>query len=447
MPNEANEFEAVAITDDQLVAWPRVAAISAMVGFSLPSFLTGLEIFAGLSPSDAMWALFWGSLIVVIVGAIMGFIGAADRMSSYLLVRVAFGDKGAALVNIAFAISLMGWFGLNINLFMDTVGRLAQDLWGLNLSKVLLAIVASTCMTITTLIGFKAINIISTLLIPVLVIVTILFAKSAFNNNSWSDFMAMDTPARAVGDNAMTIGDGISWIVGAVIIGAIILPDITRFIRSKSGAVYTAILTYFIIGILVYAAAGLAGAGSGVYEGFYDSEGVTLTDVILKLMLDVNLGFGAFLIIIAGSWALNSLNLYSTVLSVKATFPKLNTKWLTISLGAVGVLAALMNILGGFQTFLWYLSIIFIPVAGVLIVDRLFIRPTVYTLETLGDNSTLNLTAFIAWAVGAIFAILADRGVLPTFTKIGAMDALILSAILYIVLSWILRKKDAKVSS
>ena len=133
---DGSEFAAVPIRDEQLVAWPRVAAISAMVGFSLPTFLTGLEIFSGLSPTDAILALFWGCLLVTIVGAVMGYIGAKDRMSSYLLVRVAFGDKGAALVNIAFAISLMGWFGLSINLFMDTVSRLASDLWGLDLSLI-----------------------------------------------------------------------------------------------------------------------------------------------------------------------------------------------------------------------------------------------------------------------------------------------------------------------
>ena len=430
---DGSEFSAVPIRDDQLVAWPRVAAIAAMVGFSLPTFLTGLEVFAGLSPVDAMWALFWGSLIVTLVGCITGYIGAADRMSSYLLVRVAFGDKGAAFVNMAFAISLMGWFGLNINLFMDTVGRLAADMWGLNIPKVMLAILASFCMTLTTLIGFRAINLLSALLIPVLVIVTALFAKSAFVDYNVSGFLAMETPARAVGENAMSIGDGISWVVGAVIIGAIILPDITRFIREKSGAVYTAVICYLVVQLLVMFAAGLAGVSSGVFETYFDAEGVSRTDVILKLMLDVNLGIGAFIIIIAGSWVLNSLNLYSTVLSTKATFPKLNTKWLTIGLGVIGVVAALLNILGAFEVFLWYLSIIFIPVAGVLIIDRFFIRPKVYNLETLSDNNRLNIPAFIAWVIGAVVAILADRGTIPNLTGIGAMDALILSAVLYFV--------------
>ena len=430
---DGSEFSAVPIRDEQLVAWPRVAAIAAMVGFSLPTFLTGLEVFAGLSPVNAMWALFWGSLIVTLVGCVTGYIGAVDRMSSYLLVRVAFGDKGAAIVNIAFAVSLMGWFGLNINLFMDTIGRLAHDLWGLSVPNVVLALIASFCMTLTTLVGFKAINFLSALLVPVLMVVTVLFAKSAFANHGLSDFMTMDKPVRAVGENAMSIGDGISWVVGAVIIGAIILPDITRFIREKSGAIYTAIICYLFVQLLVMFAAGLAGVSSGVFEAYFDADGISRTDVILKLMLDVNLGIGAFIIIIAGSWVLNSLNLYSTVLSTKATFPKLNTKWLTIGLGVVGVVAALLNILSAFEVFLWYLSIIFIPVAGVLIIDRFFIRPKAYNLETLSDNNSLNIPAFTAWVIGAVVAILADRGTIPNLTGIGAMDALMLSAVLYFI--------------
>jgi len=430
---DGSEFSAVPIRDAQLVAWPRVAAIAAMVGFSLPTFLTGLEVFAGLSPVNALWALFWGSLIVTCVGCVTGYIGAADRMSSYLLVRVAFGDKGAAFVNLAFAVSLMGWFGLNINLFMDTVGRLAADMWGISVPKVLLAVLASFCMTITTLVGFKAINILSTLLIPVLVIVTALFTKSAFTGQSLAGFLSMDKPARAAGENAMSIGDGISWVVGAIIIGAIILPDITRFIRKRSGAVYTAIICYLIVQLAVMFAAGLAGVSSGVFEIYFDAEGVSRTDVILKLMLDVNLGIGAFIIIIAGSWVLNSLNLYSAVLSTKATLPKLNTVWLTIGLGVVGVVAALLNILGAFEIFLWYLSIIFIPVAGVMIIDRFFIRPKIYNLETLSDNNTVNIAAFTAWLIGAVIAVLADRGAIPNLTGIGAMDALILSAVLYFI--------------
>ena len=159
MSFESNEFSAVAISDDQLVSWPRVAAVAAMVSFSLPTFVMGLEVSRGLLFADLMWALVLGSLILFVIGGMMGVIGTRTRMSSYLLVRIAFGDKGAGLVNIAFAISLLGWFGVIINLFTDAVAGLSLDVFNLNLPVLLIAIIGSICMTVTTLVGFRAINV------------------------------------------------------------------------------------------------------------------------------------------------------------------------------------------------------------------------------------------------------------------------------------------------
>ncbi len=425
--DENNEFAAVAIRDDQLVPWPRVAAVGAMVAFSLPTFVTGLEVGAGLNPMNTVWALLWGSAVIVVIGAIMGAIGTKSRMSSYLLVRIAFGNIGAGFVNIAFAISLLGWFGVNINLFMDAVAGLGRDVWNVEFPPAALAIFASFCMTVTTLIGFKAINILASALVPVLAVVTFLLAKSALSAQSVAEIFATD-PVQT-----LTVGEGISAIVGAIIIGAIILPDITRFVRHWSGAVYTAIISYFVVQLSVMGAAALAGAASGKSD-------------ILEIMLDLNLGIGAFIIVIAGSWVLNSLNLYSAVLGAKATFPKLKTVALTIGLGVIGVAAALMNILDSFITFLFYLSIIFIPVAGVLIIDALIIRPDVYHIGTLENNRALNWKGFAAWAVGAVFAVLASEGLIPTLTNIAAMDAVILSGVLYTALAWNERKAQ-KVST
>ena len=408
------------------MSWPRVAAVAAMVAFSLPTFVTGLEVGAELSAANTAWAIFWGSVIIFAIGAVMGVIGAKSRLSSYLLVRIAFGDKGAAIVNIAFAISLLGWFGVNINLFMDAVSGLGQTIWGVDLPPVGLAVFSSACMTFTTLIGFKAINILASLLVPVLAFVTFLFAKSALSQKSLPEIFAIEKI------ETISVGDGISAIVGAIIIGAIILPDITRFVRHWSGAIYTSIIAYVVVQLAVMGAAALAGTASGKSD-------------VLEIMLDMNLGLGAFIIVIAGSWVLNSLNLYSAVLGIKATFPKLKTVALTIGLGAVGVIAALLNILDGFITFLFYLSVIFIPVAGVLIIDALLIRPNIYRIEALDNNRALNWKGFTAWAMGALFSVLASEGLLPTLTKIAAMDAVILSALVYVSLAW--NERNASVQS
>lgn len=417
MQEQPNEFSAVKIGNNQLVPWPRVAAVGAMVAFSLPSFITGLEVSQALSPTQALLALLIGSLIIFVIGAMMGVIGAKTRMSSYLLVRVAFGDKGASIVNIAFAISLLGWFGVNINLFADAVSRLALDVFDVETSPLILAIIASFCMTLTTVIGFKAINWLATIMVPVLAGVTVLLAYSALNEKTVAQVLAIEKVA------TLSLGEGISAVVGAIIIGAIILPDITRFVKHWSHAVYIAFIAYVVVQLLVMIAAGLAGASSGKTE-------------ILDIMIDLGLGVGASIIVIAGSWVLNSLNLYSAVLSTSATFPNLNNMLLTICLGLVGVFVALLNLLDNFITFIFYLSIIFVPVAGIIISDYLFIRPKAYKVESLSNNRGIAPKGFIAWLLSAVFVILSTENMITSPTEIPAIDAILLGGIIYTVLSW-----------
>lgn len=412
-----SEFSAAPITDDQLVAWPRVAAVAVMVAFALPVFVAGLEIYQGLSFVDTMIALFIGSMVLTVIGAIMGSIGARTRLSSYLLVRIAFGDRGAALVNMAFAVSLVGWFGVNIDLFSGAAVRLAADVFGMTVPAWPIEIAAGILMTITTVFGFRAINLIASALAPVLAIVTAMLFFGTFESHSLGDLMAMEKVA------TLTIGDGVSAVVGGIIIGAIILPDITRFVREWKGAIYVAFWAYMVVELIVFAVAGMAGAASGKTE-------------VLDVLLHFGLGIGAFAIVIAGSWVLNSLNLYSTVLSVEATFPKLKGTVVTVILGAAGVGAAFMDILDNFLTFLGFLAVIFVPVAGVIITDYLLIRQDDYCAETLDGNRLLSVKAVGAWGAGALVAALINAGEMSSVLGVGVLDSACLSALLFGALSW-----------
>lgn len=415
--NDNSEFSAAPVTDDQLVAWPRVAAIAVMVAFALPVFVAGLEMYHGLSVTDFFIALVVGSIILTVIGATMGAIGARTRLSSYLLVRIAFGDRGAAIVNLAFAVSLIGWFGVNIDLFSGAVLRLASDMWGATLPAWPVEILAGVLMTVTTVFGFSAINRLASLLAPVLALVTLLLLFGSFENHTPAALLAIEKAA------TLTVGDGVSAVVGGIIVGAIILPDITRFVRHWTGAIQVAFWAYMVVELIVFVVAGMAGAASGKTD-------------ILDVMLHFGLGLGAFAIVIAGSWVLNSLNLYSTVLSIEATFPKLKGKLVTAVLGALGVGAAFLDILDSFLTFLGFLAVIFVPVAGVIATDYLLVRRSAYCAETLAANQQLSWRAFVSWAAGAAFAALIDAGTVSSLLGVGVLDSIVLSALLYGVLAW-----------
>lgn len=401
---------------NQLIAWPRIAAISAMVAFSLPTFITGLEVAHSLSIPDALLAMLIGCLILTLIGGAMGTIGVQTRMSSYQLVRIAFGDKGAAAINLAFALSLLGWFGVNIDLFSGAVNVLFQQYQMDVLPGFAIELIAGTLMTVTTVIGFSAINRIASWMVPVIALVTLYMLYSALQLLPLADFLNVP------GENKIAISQGVSAIVGAIIIGAIILPDITRFSRHQHGAWHTAFWSYLVVQLLVMIVAAWAGAATNSHE-------------ILQLMLAIGLGVMAFAIVICGSWILNSLNLYSTCLSVAATWPKAQNNLNTALLGITGIVAASFNILEVFIQFLVILSAIFVPVAGVIMVDYFLLYRGDYQALTLAQKIPFSPAAAIAWLTGAGLAITEMFITLPTVTGINVLDAILLCALVYWVTS------------
>ena len=415
---EHDEFSTHAVPTDARVASFRVAAVASMVSFSLPTFIAGIEVSSGVGPDLTLAAILGGALVIFLIGWLMGSIGARTGFNSYLLVRLAFGDAGARVVNLAFSISLLGWFGINLNLFGLAIAGLSDELFGIIPPELLVTIMASLLITVTTIIGFRAINLVSTLMIPVLAFVAMALLVTATSQTA---------PVVAASQGEMSLGNGISAIVGSIVIGSIIMPDITRFLRSSGGAFLTSGTSYMIAQPFVMWVAASAAMVLG-------------TEDIISIMLTLGLGLGAFIIIIAGSWVLNALNLYSAVLGVTASFPRFSARTVTVVLGVIGVTAGLMNILDSFVTFLFYLSVVFIPVAGVIIVDHFIARPEAYRVTEVEDNQPVNRWGLLTWFMGAAIALAASEGFIGSVTRVAALDAMLTTAVLYWIaarLGWV----------
>ena len=423
MAEASEEYATEPVPDDKTVSWVRVALVAAMVAFSLPTFLTGLELAVVSSAPNTAAMLLIGAIILTLLGSLTGGIGASTRLSSYMLNRVAFGTQGAALVNLAFAISLLGWFGVNIDLFSGAVQRLALELFDLDLPAWPIELFAGLVMTITTVFGFRAINLLSTLLVPVLVLVTVQLILGALDVMPLEEVMVQSV------EEEIAFGDGVSAVVGAVVVGAVILPDITRFIRHWSGAVYAVIITYFFIDLVV------TGAGAIASSALADDD-------LLNIMITLGIGWAAFAIVIFGSWVLNSLNLYSTMLSVESTLPQLNNRLLIVITGALGTVAAFFNILDYFLDFLFYLAIVFVPVSGVIAVDYLLLRKSAYHQQRQALEVSLRPIAIFSWTLGATVSLAGSWGWL-SLTGIAALDAMLVAAISYYLIATLSRGKGS----
>jgi len=413
---DSDEFSTSPVPRERSIPWWKIALTNVLFSICLPTLITGLDLAIEAPRRYFLSGIVVGSLILTFIGILTSVLGSRTRLSSYMLARIAFGTHGSTLLNLAFALSLLGWFGVNINLFGDAMARLLSALWGYSGPVWPVELLAGLLMTLTTLVGLRAINALSVIIVPVLALVCLLMLLESLKHGSVGSILGRGPLS------GMSFGDAVSSVVGGFIVGAVIMPDTCRFIDRPHGAVWTAVLTYFVSSVIVTVIGGIAALATGKVE-------------ILDLMLFMGLGVGAFAIVLGGSWILNALNLYSAVLSIGVAVPQSRREITTLVAGVAGTLVAFLQILDHFLTFLFYLSIVFVPIASIIIVDFFLLRPAAYAGAAINSIKPVETTALIAWAGGACMAVLGSAGYLR-LTGIAAVDAMLVSALAYGALRW-----------
>lgn len=87
-----------------------------MLGFTFfsASMLTGGTIGAGLSFKDFTISVLIGNLILGIYTGFLAFISSGTGLSTHLLAKYSFGEKGSYLVSFLLGVTQVGWFGVGI---------------------------------------------------------------------------------------------------------------------------------------------------------------------------------------------------------------------------------------------------------------------------------------------------------------------------------------------
>lgn len=410
-----NEYQTEPVPDHASIVWWRIALINAIFSISLPIFLGGLELVAVTPASTFVWGTIIGGVFLTALAAPMAVIGTQTRLSSYMLARIAFGVQSSKLLNFAFAISLLGWFGVNIELFGDAMARLVVSLGIGDIPLFALEALGGVMMTTLTYLGLRAINLLTLIVTPLLVLVTGLMLMTVLDAGSLGSIMGMGQ------SEGLGFGDVMSATVGAVAVGAVIMPDTCRFVRGSAGGIGVAVMTYMVTAPAVTLVAGLAGLVTGETD-------------LLPLMLVLGLGFGAFVIVFGGSTTLNALNLYSASLSIGTVLPGARREWVVLVGGIGGTIFAFLNILDNFIPFLLYLTVIFIPVGAVILADYFIVGRKFYAPDFHDNLPDLRWPAVLSWAGGSGVALAAMEGFV-TLTGTVAIDAILASFGLYLLLS------------
>jgi cytosine permease len=413
----------VGVDDYALTRVPRTARYSwwsvAVQRFgqvsALSQFLLGSTLGFGMSFWSAFWAFTLGAVILEIVSIGVGIIGAREGLQTSLLTRwTGFGHGGSAVVGLAIAISLIGWFGVQSGVSAEGLVSLIGGLpgWGW-------ALLFGLAVTFIVLWGFGSMQWVAYVTVPSFLLLVAWSIGTELLGHDVGTLVSAGPPGPQ-----LTLLQGTTLVAGGFIVGAVITPDMTRFNRSDADVVKQTVVGFTVGEYLI--------GMSGVLL----AHAIRSDDVITIVTSSV--GWVGTLVIILGTLKINDWNLYSSGLGlvnfVGTVFGKrVNRAVATLVLGIVGSVLAAAGILDSFIGFLTVLGVAFPPIAGIMVAEYFVVKQWRPELERSRAEGMVPASAptwvpatLVIWLVAALIGGLVKWG-LPS------VNSLVAAFVLYVV--------------
>jgi len=355
------------------------AAFWANLGVSLLGFSGALAILAPagypqLSILAAVVAAVGGTLIGSLMVAVAGIPGARSGAPAMTVLRGLFGTKISYVPTLFNIVQCVGWG--TFELLVISMGIEAMtDGQGPHWLYIVAAGVVTTGMSLRPLGMLRILRRYVTIAVG---IAMLYFSVQLWREGlppltegSWSGFF----PAM---DSALAIA--VSWVPLA--------SDYTRHSRDVKSAFWAAMSGYSITSIWCY----LLGLVALVQV---DGD----VDRIFDSFLGVTAGWVFFSVLVIREVDQSFANVYSTAMSIQNLAPRVDRRVLCVGVGALVTGFALMvDDFATYESFLYLIGSVFIPLFGALAVDLFFGRGRAGW--DLGDHAPARWVMLVPWALG-----------------------------------------------
>ncbi len=333
---------------------------------------------------DLIQASLLGNLVNFVIGAVVGYMGYKTACNSGLLYRAVYGLRGAYLPVLFIALLTIGWQGIVVGAFgfawaqsFDSTAFYAVAIFG------------GLLFTATTYFGVKGIEYVSIPAVTVLVAVG-LYAiwLNVDTAGGWDAFLDVSRETAANSEAPLTMIQAVNLVIGSWIVGAVVMPEYTRFARKA----WVAVAIPFIVLMIAQWFLQIVGALGGVVSGTFD-----FTTYLLAQGMIIG-GIGVIGMSLA-LWTTGDANLYLPVIQTSSVFRRPQHA-MTVICGLLGTILGL----GIYQQFLGWIDLIASivpPLIGPVIMDYYVVNRHRFDTESPEHNQGWNIAAFIAYAAGA----------------------------------------------
>jgi len=401
------------VPQDKRVSFLSVAIIHLGMLTALDQFMLGAVLGHRMSLEDAFIAITAGSLIFAVATLGLGFAGMHEGVSGSLLARwCGFGRIGSVFVGLVIALCLLGWFGIQNAIFARSLNFALQGKLGFILS----ATITGACLTILVAFGFRALRFTARIAVPMFIMLVAFISFTTLSGINTAEIIT-----RQPAGEPLALSDGITLVVGGVILASLVTPDLTRYSRNKKQVFNITLLTIIVSQYIVNGLAILIAKTLGTAD-------------VVTMMAQTAGGIG-LLVVVFSTLRVNDINLYSSSLgitnAVEGIFgKKLKYSTTTLFIGTVGTLLSVLGILERFAGFLSLMGVVIPPIISVMMVDYYILRNHRAVLNHSRESGGLpESTPVIGWlaiiscAVGSIAGVMITAGV-PTFNSLAIAGTL-----------------------
>ena len=396
-------------------------------GFLVTGLFTGGLLGNGLPFwPDIVLASFLGNLVNFIIVAFVVYIGYKTACNSGILYRYVYGNAGAYIPVVFISILLIGWQGIVVGAFGATWTTALHP--ELPVSEIfssttfyIAAVFAGILYTATTYFGVKGLEKVSIPSVAVLVFVGLYAIYLNIQQaGGLSNFQALS--AELAAKNPLTMVQAINLVIGSWIVGAVVMPEYTRFAKKT----WVAIAIPFIVLIFAQWFLQIVGALGGIVSGDFMFTTYLMDQGMIIAWIGI-IGMSLAL------WTTGDANLYLPVIQTSSIF-KRPQHVTTVICGTLGTILGL----GLYQNFMEWINLlasIVPPLIGPVIVEYYFVNREKFHTGHLDNISKWNPAAFIAYILGAASTFYSPDWGTPS------LIGLLVSMLVYLILRMSLKTK------
>lgn len=352
------DYEHSAVPAGQYRGYVSLTLVFVGVCIGIPPLLLGSKLVAGMGMKNAASAILWSSLIATPICLLASHVGLRSRLSTAMTLKYAFGSVGAKVISTIIAVDMFGWFAVNTEIFGESLHSTVRMVLKITLSTPALSVVAGVALTIVTIFGYRSVEKLAFLVVPLLSAVLVAYFVYSLVTTSFAVAMARPPLGQRI-----AYATAISIVTGSYLNLSVLLPDYTRYAKSGWHAA-VAVVVGLCLGLpLVVLIACYLTAATGEAD-------------FVKLMLIRGWGLAAIFVIAVTCWIHMNSCLYSASLNLSAIIRRVPKWQLTIVGGVAGTMVAVAGIVERYVSFLTLLSIIVPPISGVYTADYLLRRKT-----------------------------------------------------------------------